>query len=87
MGLIYTPDAGVVNTARKEEHWPPEFMKHLATFASTCETTHLGIVCNHCRQALQGANAREDNYWRMECACRTYIGRNPLPTRLRKDVN
>lgn len=80
MSLIFTPDGGVVNTERQEMHWPLDFMRMLAIFARNCDDTHLGIRCEDCKQMLQGTNAREDNFWRLECACRTYLGRNPLPT-------
>ena len=83
MSPIYAPD-GRVASARPEEHWPPEFMKMLAVFAETLHTTKLGIRCEQCKQPLNGHNAREDNFWRMECGCRTYIGRNPLPASARQ---
>lgn len=81
--MLYAPN-GTVLEARKQEHWPPEFMKMLAVFALGCTETSLGIVCNICKTPLQGANAREDNYWKMECSCRTYIGRNPMNARERR---
>ncbi len=70
--------------ARIEVHWPPEFMRQLAIFVVTCTDTQLGVRCERCKEPLQGQNAREDNYWRMECACRTYLGRNPLPSAQRR---
>ena len=76
---LFAPDGNVLR-ARTEEHWPPDFMKMLSVFALSCADTHLGIVCERCDQALQGSNAREDTYWKLECACRTYRGRNPLTT-------
>lgn len=82
--VLYTPDGGVVNTAREEMHWPLEFMRMLAIFAANCQDTALGIRCERCTQMLQGHNARSDNFWKMECACRTYLGRNPLSTRVKE---
>jgi hypothetical protein len=78
MSILYTADGSAINTERQEIHWPLEFMRMLAIFAVNCEETQLGLTCGRCDQKLHGANAREDNFWRMECACRTYLGRNPL---------
>ena len=83
MSQLLMPDGRVVETDRKEEHWPPEFMKMLAVFAMACNDHHLGIVCLQCQQPLSGQNARDDNFWHMECGCRKYIGRNPLPRDMR----
>jgi hypothetical protein len=77
VSLLFTPGGGVINTERKEEHWPLWFMKMLHVFAMTAGDIGLGIVCEHCKQPLFGKNADADNFWKMECACRTYIGRNP----------
>jgi hypothetical protein len=52
--------------------------RHELNIVSAGEETQLGLTCGRCDQKLHGANAREDNFWRMECACRTYLGRNPL---------
>jgi hypothetical protein len=80
VSMIWTPDGGMISTERKEVHWPLDYMRMLAIFARNCEDAKLGIRCESCQQMLHGQNAREDNFWRMECGCRTYIGRNPLPT-------
>lgn len=85
MSLIYTP-SGVVNTERQEIHWPIEFMRMLAIFAANCEEIQLGVRCERCKEPLNGKNARADNFWHMECACRTYIGRNPLATKFRHEA-
>lgn len=81
--MLFAPD-GTVLEARKQEHWPAEFMKMLAVFALACTDTGLGVVCQRCKTTLVGANAREDNYWKMECQCRTYVGKNPMDTRQRR---
>lgn len=88
--MLYGPNGSVME-ARHQEHWPPEFMKFLALFAETCTEHGLTLVCRRCKSAgeydgmeLSGANAREDNYWKMECSCRTYIGRNPMNARERR---
>jgi hypothetical protein len=83
MSLLYTPDGGVVNTERQEVHWPLEFMRMLAIFARNCDDAKLGVHCAGCKQPLQGQNSTSDNFWKMECACRTYIGRNPIPDKHR----
>jgi hypothetical protein len=80
VSLIYTPDGGAINTERPEVHWPMEFMRMLAIFAANCGEAQLGIRCERCKEPLQGHNAQSDNFWRMECACRKYLGRNPLTT-------
>ncbi len=84
MSLIFTPDGGAVNTERQEVHWPLEFMRMLAIFAANAGDIQLGIRCERCQQALQGHNAKADNFWHMECACRKYIGRNPLPSAVKR---
>lgn len=82
--MIYAPDGSAIETNRPEMHWPPEFMKMLAVFALACGEISLGVVCERCKQPLQGHNAREDNFWKMECACRKYVGRNPMSTAQRR---
>lgn len=76
-GHLVDPSGRVIE-ARRDEDWPPEFMKMLAAFALACADTSLGIVCLRCRQPLVGANATQDTAWKMECSCRTYRGRNPM---------
>jgi len=78
--ILFAPDGRAISSERTEVHWPLAFMRMLAIFARNCEDGKLGIICENCKQPLQGQNAREDNFWRMECACRTYTGKNPLPT-------
>lgn len=78
MTLLFTP-GGVVNTDRQEVRCPPEWMRMLSVFAETAGEIGLGLHCVHCKQDLQGKNARGDNAWLMECGCRTYVGKNPLP--------
>lgn len=84
MSTIFTPGGGVIETERPEIHWPAEFMRMLAIFAANCGDIQLGIRCERCQQPLDGRNARSDNFWRMECACRKYIGKNPLSTAVKK---
>ena len=86
MSLIYTPDGGAINTERPEIHWPLEFMRMLAIFARNAGDIQLGLTCERCKESLQGRNATSDNFWRMECACRTYIGRNPLSSAVKKQA-
>lgn len=82
MSLLFTPDGGVVNTERQQQHWPLWFMKFLHTFVIAVFDAHLqlAITCQRCKEELHGQNADADNFWKMECSCRTYIGRNPQPT-------
>jgi hypothetical protein len=77
VSLIFTPDGGAFDTARTEEALPLWYMKMLHVFVMTNQEIDLGIYCDRCDTALQGTNAAEDTYWKMECACRTYVGRNP----------
>ena len=84
MSLLWTPD-GTVNTERPEIHWPIEFMRFLAIFAANAEPIGLGLRCERCKEPLNGRNAKSDNFWHMECACRKYIGRNPLTTATKKE--
>jgi hypothetical protein len=84
VSLIFTPGGGAIETERPEMHWPVEFMRMLAIFAANCEAGQLGIRCERCKQPLQGHNAKADNFWHMECACRRYLGRNPLSTAVKK---
>ena len=85
VSIIFTPDGGAIETERPEVHWPIEFMRMLAIFAANCEDAQLGIRCERCKQPLNGKNAQSDNFWHMECACRKYLGRNPLSSRVRKE--
>lgn len=64
---------------RTEERYPPEFMRMIAVFADTSADTRIGLHCSECKQDFVGKNARADNQWRIECACRTITGGNPLP--------
>lgn len=84
MSTLFTPDGRTIETERPEVHWPLEFMRMLCIFAQNCGDIQLGLTCERCKQALQGHNARSDNFWRMECACRTYLGKNPLSTAQRR---
>lgn len=74
---LWTPE-GVVVPERQEQRCPPEYMRMLAVLADTSAEIHLGLRCTRCGQDVVGKNARSDNRWIMECACRTFIGANPL---------
>jgi hypothetical protein len=74
---FWMPD-GVLGT-REEIRVPPEYMRMVAVFAETSADIDLGLHCSRCGQDLVGKNARADTRWIMECACRTFIGGNPLP--------
>lgn len=76
---LWTP-GGLVNVGeRVEVRVPPEYMRMVAVLAETSSDIGLGIHCSRCGQDLVGKNARADTQWIMECACRTFIGANPLP--------
>lgn len=77
---FWLPDGGSLGT-REDVRIPPEYAKMLAVFADTSAQMQLGIHCSVCGTDLVGKNAREDTRWIMECACRTFIGANPLPQR------
>lgn len=66
---------------RQEVRLPPEYMQMLAAFAETSGDIDLGLHCSQCKQNVVGKNGRSDSRWIMECACRTFIGANPLPAR------
>jgi hypothetical protein len=74
---FWTP-GGVFTTGREEVNLPPEYMQMIAVLADTSEAIDLGIHCSRCKESLRGKNATVDNRWIMECACRTFIGANPL---------
>jgi hypothetical protein len=76
--LLSTP-GGILSTGRTEERWPPEFMRMIALLAETSADIDIGLHCSRCKENLVGRNAREDRQWRLECACRTFVGANPLP--------
>lgn len=65
--------------ARTEQRLPPEYLRMLAVLAETSGDIRIGLHCADCDQDIVGKNARADNHWIMECACRTFIGGNPLP--------
>jgi hypothetical protein len=63
---------------REEVILPPEFAKMLAVLGDTAADIHLGLHCSMCGQDVVGKNARADTRWILECACRTFVGGNPL---------
>jgi hypothetical protein len=71
---FWTPDG-----PREEVPVPPEYLKMIAVLAETSGRMQLGLHCSRCGQDLVGKNAPSDRRWMMECACRTFIGANPLP--------
>lgn len=74
MSDILIPTVG----GRTEVKLPMEYMQMLAVLAETSADIDLGLHCSRCKENVVGKNARGDNRWIMECACRTYIGTNPL---------
>lgn len=57
---------------------PMEYMQMLAVLAETSAEISVGLHCSQCKENIVGKNARGDNRWIMECACRTFVGTNPL---------
>lgn len=76
--MIWTP-GGMMSTERTAQALPAEFLKMLAVLGETAGDINIGLHCSLCKQDLVGKNARADNQWTMECACRTFKGGNPLP--------
>lgn len=74
---FWTP--GGILQQREEQQLPAEYLRMLAVLAETSADISLGLHCSRCGQDLVGKNARADTAWIMECACRTFIGGNPLP--------
>lgn len=68
------------SASRTEQVVPPEYLKMLAVLADTSAQIKLGLHCSLCGQDLIGKNSFSDRRWTMECACRTFIGGNPLRT-------
>jgi hypothetical protein len=75
---FWTP-GGMISTGREEVRVSPEYLRMVAVLAETSAEIELGLHCTRCAQDLVGKNARADTQWIMECACRTFIGANPLP--------
>ncbi len=77
MAQLYTPH-GVVNLDREEVVVPPEYMQRVLVLADTATDLQIGMHCARCKQDLRGANSTSDGFLRMECGCRTFIGKNPI---------
>lgn len=73
-------DSGLL-VGRQEVKVPAEYMQMVAALADTSSIIDLGLQCTRCKQYLTGLNAKADTMWKMECACRTFIGVNPLRSR------
>jgi hypothetical protein len=67
-----------VTSERTEQRLPVEYMRMLTAFALHSNDLDLGLYCSRCGVNLSGKNASVDNRFLMECACRTFIGANPL---------
>jgi len=74
---LYTPH-GMVNLDRTEIALPPEYMRMLAVMADTSADVGIGLHCVKCKQDVRGSNTGTDSKWRLECGCRTFIGKNPM---------
>lgn len=68
----------LIPTGRREVKLPMEYMQMLAVLAETSGEIHVGLHCSLCKENIVGKNATSDKQWIMECACRTYIGANPI---------
>jgi len=56
----------------------PAYLKMVAVLAETSQQFDLGLHCSRCKQNLRGVNGHGDKRWVMECACRTFTGKNPF---------
>lgn len=70
----------MLSTERELQILPPEFLRMLAVLGETAGDIEIGLHCSKCKQDLVGKNARADNQWTIECACRTFKGSNPIRT-------
>lgn len=70
--------SGALYIRREQLTLPPEYMQMLAALAETSSVIDVGLHCSRCKESLSGKNATSDNRWIMECACRTFVGRNPI---------
>lgn len=77
MSYLITP-SGIIDTDRTREHLPPEYLRMIAVFADTSSQIDLGLHCSRCGQDVQGSNVLGESRWQMECACRTFVGENPI---------
>lgn len=75
MNEIWTPEATA--TKRQTVNLPPEYMQMLAVLAETSGDINLGLHCSVCHENVVGMNGHSDTRWIMECACRTFVGKNP----------
>jgi hypothetical protein len=75
---LWTP--GTAPPQRGEVLLPMEYLKMLVLLAAASEHDyHLVLTCSDCKQQVDGENARQDNFWRMHCSCRSFVGVNQLP--------
>lgn len=77
MSLLFLPGGGVYQTEREEEHVPMDYLRMLMVLADTGAQMGLGLHCANCKQDLVGDNDILSPTFRMECACRTFVGKNP----------
>lgn len=61
------------------EEVDPEYLRMILVLANTSTKMGLGLHCSRCGQDLVGKNAEHDRFFTMECRCRVFIGKNPLP--------
>lgn len=69
---------GFTTVGREEQRLPPEYMQMLVAFAETSAVVDLGLHCSRCKENVVGRNGPGDRKFIMDCACRTFIGANPL---------
>lgn len=71
----------ILNRARDLVELSELQMKILVTFADVVERGHLRIqlICPDCETPLRGSNTGWEQTLSMQCLCREYRGRNPLP--------
>jgi len=77
MPQIWTP-GGMVDTERQEVQVPAQWLQACADFAEDAADIGWGLHCSRCKQDISGRNASADKHWKLECACRTYIGNSSM---------
>ena len=81
MRVLWTPGGGAIPVDREEVALPVEYLRMLMVLAETSADMDLGLHCSRCKENITGQNSMSDLVWRLECACRTFVGDNPSMTR------
>lgn len=76
--MIITPDSLTLKADRQAVVLPPQYLKALADLADDSALLNIGLHCSLCGADLVAANGYGDARWALDCACRTFIGANPM---------